>query len=255
VQHGSAPLTRLRAVALPLLLGLLAFAVLVSLGTWQVRRLAWKEALIARVEERINAAPLDLRGKPLPSADAAAAFLAENEYRPLRLAGRYLAGNEVRVFTALSDPKGPAAGPGYWAFTPLALPFGEILYVNRGFVPDAAKAAYAPPPAGEVEVVGPLRAPERPNFATPAPDLPARLWFVRDPQAIAAADGLSPVLPYFIDLAASAAPPGGFPQAGETRTRFSNNHLQYAVTWYGLAAALVLVLAAFLRDRLRRAEG
>lgn len=226
-----------------------AFVVLIMLGNWQMRRLAWKEDLIARVADRIGSPPLDLTDGGLAAIDEAA-FLAANEYRPVTLEGRFSDDATVHVFTAVSDARGPLQGPGYWIFTPLVTNSGKSLFVNRGFVPFDRQDETPPPPEGTVRVTGPLRAPETGNFMTPDPDIANRIWHIRDPRRIAPAIGLAgEVLPFFIDADASFTPPGGLPQAGETRTVFTNNHLQYALTWYGLALALAGVCAVYVIKR------
>lgn len=230
-----------------------AFAVLIALGNWQVRRLAWKEDLIARVNERITADALDMTGGRLAAVDPGE-FAAANEYRPVTVEGEYRDGATVHVFTSLSDPKGPLQGPGYWIFTPLVTGSARTVFVNRGFVPFDRLAGTPPAPGGQVTVSGPLRLPETGNFMTPDPDPAKRVWYIRDPQAVAAAVGLKgEVVPFFIDADAASTPPGGLPQAGETRTRFVNSHLQYAVTWYGLAAALAGVVGVYVFRRQRDA--
>ncbi len=226
-----------------------AFAVLISLGNWQMRRLEWKQALIARVSERMQSEPLFLTGSDIAALDADA-FLAANEYRPVTVEGRFLPAQTVRVYTVLSDPNGPLQGPGYWIFTPLKTGAGRIVFINRGFVPFDHDADVEPPPAETVRLSGPLRSPDPGNFMTPDPDGHDRIWYVRDPVGIAAALAIDgDVLPFFIDADATLTPVGGLPQAGETRTIFANTHLQYAITWYGLAAALAGVCAVYVVRR------
>ncbi|HMB47521.1 MAG TPA: SURF1 family protein [Afifellaceae bacterium] len=226
-----------------------AFIVLIMLGNWQMRRLAWKEDLIARVAERIGSPPLDLTGGGL-SAAGNDTFLSDNEYRPVTIEGRFDDSGTVDVFTAISDPRGPLQGPGYWIFTPLIVAPQMSVFVNRGFVPFDRLDETPPPPEGTVRVTGPLRAPETGNFMTPDPDIANRVWHIRIPLRIAPAIGFAgEVLPFFIDADASFTPPGGLPQAGETRTVFTNNHLQYALTWYGLALALAGVCAVYVIKR------
>jgi surfeit locus 1 family protein len=235
---------------LPGLLTLVGLAVLISLGNWQLRRLAWKDDLIARATERPRGEVLAL---PSPS-QWPALDIAEAEYRPYRLSGRFLHEEEAWVFTSLPDPAGRYGGPGYWIVTPFALDLGGTVLVNRGFAPHGRHAAAErdePPPAdGSVTVTGLLRPSEAPGPFTPENRPAENLFFARDVEAIADAKDLPPpVAPFTIDLVAAETPPGGLPQAGETRFRFSNNHLQYAITWYGLAAALVVVFAAVARAR------
>lgn len=228
----------------------MALGVLVSLGNWQMRRLAWKENLIERVSERLSLPAIEPTAATLSDADT---LLAENEFRPVRLTGEYDVAGEVRVFTSLSEPKGPQGGPGFFIFTPFRPSTGgPTIFVNRGFVPQDQKGTESAPPAGVVAIEGPLRAPESGSWLTPDADPQERLFFARDPSAIAAAMGIEgPVSPFFIDLGASATPPSGLPQAGETRTVFPNSHLEYALTWYGLAAGLAAVFGAFAYGRLR----
>lgn len=224
----------------------LGFVVLVSLGVWQVQRLAWKEALIARVEARLDADPV---APPAPD-EWGRLDLAGVEYRPVRVSGRYLNDLEVHVVHTLIDPKGPVGGIGYMVLTPFVTSDGWIVYVNRGFVPRERKDS-ATRPEGQVEgttaVVGLLRQPYEPAWFSPGDDPAANQWFSRDPAAFIAQGDLpdTPVAPYLIDVFAEPAPPGGLPQGGETLVRFTNNHLQYALTWFGLAAALVAVTIAY----------
>ena len=245
----------LRALAVPALVVFAALAVLISLGNWQMERLAWKTELIRNATERPNEPAQDL-----PPASAWPAFdTAANHYRPFRLTGTFLHDKEALVFTSLSDGKGPQRGPGYWVVTPFALASGGTVLVNRGFTPAERKT---PADRGETPPVGPLTVPGllRPNdvrsFFTPQDRPEENIFFARKIEALADAKGLPvPIAPFTIDLLASETPPGGLPQAGETRMAFTNTHLGYALTWYGLAAALVAVFASFAWTRLRGESG
>lgn len=246
---------RLRDLLLPACLTGLALVILVSLGNWQVRRLAWKEDLIARVETRPSAPAIDLSAQDLPSADGIDAFLAENEYRPALLRGEYRPAGEVLVFTSLERPRGPYGGPGHWILTPFVLSrSGAQILVNRGFVPDG-RDDYAIAPGGEQMIEGLIRRPEVGSLFTPDPKPEERLFFSRDPTAIARAMGGAEQLGFFIDLDSSFTSQSGLPQAGETRFSFTNSHFQYAVTWYGLAAALLAVFCVFAWRRLKAPQG
>jgi surfeit locus 1 family protein len=182
-----------------------------------------------------------------PRAEWSALDLDAWTYRRVRAEGAFDHAREARVYVNLSDPHGPFRGPGYFVLTPLALRGGGTVLVNRGFVPEGLSDPARRPdgqPKGEVEIVGLLREPEGRNLFTPADDRAKRLFFARDPSAIAAALGLADAAPFTID--ADATPnPGGLPQGGETRIAFPNRHLEYALTWYGLAGALVAVFLAF----------
>lgn len=232
---------RSRSLFLPGLLTLFALAVLIGLGTWQMQRLHWKEDLIRRVEARIAEPAV-----PLPPAGWPALDLGEWEYRPVEMSGTFRHDLETRVYVLLTEPRGPLSGPGYFILTPLETGEGRVL-VNRGFVPLDTQSF--PRPEGLTTVRGLLRAPEGRNMFTPSDDPQNRLFYARDPAPIAQTLGI-PLAPFTID--AVETPPGGLPQGGETRINFPNRHLEYALTWYGLAGALVAVFAAFAWSRLRR---
>lgn len=227
-----------------------AFATLITLGNWQLQRLAWKEALIAAATGRPSAPAVDAPGEALwPGFDIAAW-----DYRRVRLTGTF-GGAEAYSWTVLGAPKGPRSGAGSYVIAPLTLADGSSVIVNRGFVPErqrdpAARPGSAPPP-GQTTVEGLVRRDDPPNFVTPGPDQSKRLVFTRDIATLAAMFGLDPVrtAPYSVDLVASETPAGGLPQAGESLLTFSNNHLQYALTWYGLAAALAGVTVSALWRR------
>jgi len=242
---------RLRPLILPALVVLVGLAILVSLGNWQLRRLAWKDDLIARATERPQG-PVE----ELPAASTwSAADVTDWEYRPFRLTGRFLYEKEALVFTSLTDPKGANGGPGYWVVTPFALDTGGTVLVNRGFAPQGRERPEARGEELSAEgqvVAGLLRPDEDPNLFTPADRPDSNIFFARNVEVIAAAKAISPpVAPFTIDLLASETPPDGLPQAGETRFVFTNNHLQYAITWYGLAAALAAVFMSFAWTRLQ----
>ncbi len=145
------------------------------------------------------------------------------------------------------------AGPGYWIFTPARLVDGSFVIVNRGFVPqrrqDGTSRANGQI-AGPVEIVGAMRWPEARHWFSPADDPAHNLWFVRDPLAIADAKGLRPAAPFYVEQE-SPVPPGGLPQPGKLAVSLPNNHLQYALTWYGLALVLVVVFVVWARSSRR----
>ncbi len=238
---------------LPTLLAILAGAVLVSLGLWQLDRLAWKEALIAAAASRPEAPPV---AAPPPEAWGALDWEAL-DLTHVALPGRYLSG-EAYVYTVLSDARGPLSGPGLWVMAPFQTADGWVVLVNRGFVPTAMDGRHPPvppPPEGEVVLDGLVRRPDPPGLFTPAADPAKRLWFVRDAGELAPAFPMpagARLAPFTLDATAATTPAGGLPQAGETRRVFTNSHLQYAITWFGLAAALFGVWAVFVAARLRR---
>jgi surfeit locus 1 family protein len=239
---------RFRALIVPGLFAFVGIGVLASLGVWQLQRLAWKEALIARVAAR---AELPAVGAPA-EADWPQLTAERDEYRRVAVSGRLLHDRETLAYALLSEPRGKFSGPGYWVLTPIETAGGALVFVNRGFVPlerAAAATRREGQVAGIVTVTGPLRMPEGRSWFTPADDPARGLWQERDPAAIAKAYGLSRAAPFFID-ADSTPNPGGLPQGGETKLVFPNRHLGYAITWFGLALALLAVFVAFSRKQL-----
>jgi len=228
------------------LVGLVALAILICLGTWQVQRLHWKEGLLATIEARTDAAP-----RPLAEIEARYKTTGDVDYMPVVLAGAFHHAGE-RHF--LSTWQGQS---GFFVYTPLELADGRIVFVNRGFVPYDLKDASRRPQgqvAGEVTVTGLARDPlsAKPSWVVPNNDPDKNVFYWKDRDGMARSANLraaAEIAPFFVD--ADATPnPGGLPIGGVTLIELPNSHLQYAVTWYGLAAALVGVLAAaFWRRR------
>lgn len=247
---------RLHGLVLPGLLALAALAVLVALGTWQLDRLAWKQALVAQVEARATAAPAQL-------ADPARwpAMTAEtDDYRRVRLAGTFRHGREAYLYHVAGDSRvadrGRPRGQGYFVMTPLDLEGGGTVVVNRGFVPadrlDPATRAEGQT-AGIVTVTGLIRFPEARGAFAASDDPVRRIFYTRDIAAMAGVMGLTgTVAPFSVDADATPVP-GGLPVGGETRLTFTNRHLEYALTWFGLALTLIGVFGAFAVQRLRGA--
>jgi surfeit locus 1 family protein len=243
---------RVRSLVAPALATLVGVALLLALGDWQLRRLAWKEALIAAVETRVHAPPVDLP----PEADWPKLDPADYEYRHVRLSGVYDASRQVLVFRALGEPRGRYGGPGYLVMTPLKLASGAEVVVNRGFVPQGRRDTAALGAEGEAPsvVTGLMRASETRTWFTPADDPASGQWFTRDVGAMARAMSLTRPAPFSVDADASADA-AAIPEGGETIIAFPNNHLSYAMTWFGMAAALIGVFAAFALTRLRADVG
>lgn len=222
--------------ALLIALALIAAVGFVALGIWQVERRAWKLDLIARVEAGTRAPPVAV---PQPGLDAQA-----GEYRRVTATGVFLHDRETLV-QALT-----VRGAGFWVLTPLRTPQGVML-INRGFVPaDRRNPAMRAPGQvpGPVTVTGLLRASEPKGGFLRSNDPAGDRWYSRDVSAIAAARGIEPAASFFID--ADATPnPGGWPVGGLTVLRFNNNHLVYALTWFGLAGISLAALFLLLRRR------
>jgi surfeit locus 1 family protein len=221
----------------------LVFAALIALGTWQVERKAWKEGLIALLTERLDAPPVAL---PLP-ASWPHLDQARDEYRRVKFDIQYENDKEALVYAAASAFRPDVSGQGYWVFTPAQLSDGSVIMVNRGFVPGnlARPSARAEgQTAGSVDIVGVMRWPEARHWFSPHDDPAHNVWYTRDPAAIAAAKSIGAVAPFYVEQE-SPLPPGGFPQPGKLVVQLLNNHLQYAITWYGLALVLVVVFVAY----------
>ncbi|MEM8744543.1 MAG: SURF1 family protein [Pseudomonadota bacterium] len=224
----------------------IALAVLITLGFWQLQRLAWKEGLIAQIEERVEAEPV-----PLGTAVARWTDSKDIEYLRVQAKGRFLHDQEKHLFSVIDGKSG------WRIFTPLQTSEGEIVIADRGFVPEALKAAEKRSEgqmSGPVNVVGLARKAEIPNIFTPdnAPD--KNSWYWRDLEGMAESSvppaSRSKVVPFFLELEEQTVP-GGWPRGGATRLKLSNNHLQYALTWFGLAAGLLLVVAVYAIGRIR----
>jgi surfeit locus 1 family protein len=200
------------------LLGLAAL-LLTGLGVWQVERRAWKRDLIARTEAKLVADP-----RPLKPGDWSG-FGPDAAYTRVEAAGQWLETAPVFVKAVT------AAGPGSWVMSPLRTPAGIVL-INRGFVPDEQRREIVPP-AGS-SVTGLLRLSEPGGAFLRSNDPQGGRWYSRDVAAIARSRGWQGVAPFFID--ADAVPAVRWPRGGMTVVRFPDNHLVYALTWFGLAS-------------------
>lgn len=211
-----------------LFLGFVFFVLFLSLGIWQVERLQWKQDLIARVNARVHAEPVEAPG-PREWANISQ---ERDEYRRVKLSGVYLNHKEVLVH-ALTE-----RGAGYWVLTPMSTADGAITFINRGFVPDEASllaSKTTEPLEGEVTVTGLLRMPEPDGFFLRPNDPEHNDWNSRDVRAFAQMLELDDVAPYFIDAEAYTNPQN-VPVGGLTVISFRNHHLSYAITWFVLAA-------------------
>jgi surfeit locus 1 family protein len=241
-----------RGVLVPSLAAASALVVLISLGVWQLDRKAWKEGLIAALEQRLSAAPVALP----PSSEWPQLTAQQDEFLRVALTAEFLKDREALVYTGGSTLREANSGPGYWVFAPARLPAGALVMVNRGFVPDGKRdpaARLEGQVTGPVTMIGVLRWPEKPGLFTPAGDPVHNIWFARDPAAMAAAMGIG-VAPFYVELE-SPEPSGGLPHAGRLRPNLPNNHLSYALTWFGLAAVLVGVYATWLFGSWRKRDG
>jgi surfeit locus 1 family protein len=159
----------------------------------------------------------------------------------VQISGRFLHEHEVAVHGLM--PSGQRGQPvqGFYLLTPLRLQDGSNVIVNRGFIPTQLRDPATRPqsrPEGEVTVTGLIRGPEKRGSFRPEDDPARDVWFIRDPRQIAQAKDLARVAPFLID-ADDTPNPGGWPKGGQTRLTMANDHLHYALTWFGLALVLV----------------
>lgn len=211
-----------------------------ALAAWQVQRLGWKQDLIARVEQRLQAAPVEP-----PARDALVG--KDDEYRRVRLQGRFEPRQAlVQATTAL--------GGGHWVIAPLRLDDGRVILVNRGFVPPDRRAPDAHAvPEGPVELTGLLRLTETGGGPLRKNEPVEGRWYSRDVAGLAAQLGVAAqAAPYFVDEAADPAQPQRWPRPGLTVVRFTNNHAVYAATWLALAAMAAAAVFYLVREECRR---
>ncbi|HBS51159.1 MAG TPA: SURF1 family protein [Rhodobacteraceae bacterium] len=204
--------------------GVTGFVVLIALGTWQVQRLEWKQAILAEIDSRLTAEPVDLPEAPEPEID---------RYLPVAVAGEMRQG-EVHVLVSTRD-----FGAGYRIIAPFETETGRRIMVDRGFVPTEAKDAERP--LGAMRIEGNLHWPQEVDSYTPEADPARNIWFAREVPVLAAQLGTEPVLLIARTPTAPDVTPLPVDSAG-----IPNDHLQYAITWFGLAAVWAVMTGYFL---------
>jgi cytochrome oxidase assembly protein ShyY1 len=224
---------------LPTLFALAGLIVLFGLGLWQIERKAWKESLIAMLAQRTSAAPM-----ALPPSEAWPTLSKENsEFTRVRLRIEPGTGPDALVYTSGSTLRDDVKSPGYFVFAPARVSGGSMVVVNRGYVPHRS----VPQLQGLQEIVGSLRWPEGPSWFVTDRDATG-IWYVRDPVAMARALGWGEVAPFYIEQEAPV-PPEGLPHPAPLNARLRNDHLQYALTWFALAAVLAVMFAVWAAKR------
>jgi surfeit locus 1 family protein len=221
-----------------------ALIVLLGLGTWQVQRLHWKEALIAERTVRTTAAPIAL---PAAGTALSAAALADLDYRHGTATGVFL--HEREMYLAARTMEGSV---GYQVVTPLQEADGSVVLVNRGWVPETKKDPTKRPEGqvgGSVTIYGAIRAPGVQHWLQPDNQPAQNIWFWSDLPAMAAHAGIVPdrLVPVFLE-AGPMPNPGGLPIGGQTKVNLPNDHLQCAITWYALAAGLLVIYLLYHRQ-------
>ena len=231
--------------------------VFIGLGVWQLQRRVEKHALIATLDQRLGEAP----GALPPPSQWGTLTSARDEFRRVAFSATYEATPDAMVYSSGSAVREDISGPGTWAFLPARLPSGETVVINTGFVPnimqDRAQEDRAVEPLltnAPVVLTGYLRFPEKAGVLTPKENPASRLWFTRDHLAMAHAlrwggkDGT--VAPFYIDLEAPV-PAGGVPKPGALEVHLKDDHMQYAITWFSLAGAVVIAFVVWWRAQRR----
>jgi len=231
-----------RVLLWPTVFSVPALALFVGLGIWQVHRLHWKEGLLAHIDSQMHAPATDL---PAEISDP-----ASWEYRRVRVAGHYQNDKELYLYAP-----GPNGNAGYLVITPLVRDQGLPVLVNRGWVPEDRRDPSTRTEStreGRVEIKGIGRITGGAGPFTPANEPAKNRWFSRDFAAMGKAVG-EDVAPVMVDR--DKAPlPGGYPLGGQTRIDIPNNHLEYAITWFGLAYTLLIMFGIYARRALKAAK-
>jgi surfeit locus 1 family protein len=227
-----------------------ALALLIGLGLWQLRRLEWKEGLIAEIEARSKGTPISLN----EAVDLAHAGKDSSYYR-VHVKGRFENDKERYLYALSTD-----GAPGWHVITPFDSNEGDLVLVDRGFVPDNLRdpsTRSAGELEGEVDVTGLVRLPQHQGLFTPDNDPKGNHWFWRDLDGLTFSmfptATMNPV-PFFLEAEKSDVP-GGWPQGGQTRLELPNNHLQYAITWFLLAFAALVIYVVYIWGAYCRRNG
>ena len=204
-----------RKMIVPLLFGVIGTAILISLGAWQLQRLAWKSEILDEIETRMKSVPVPWRMAIEPKVI---------QFQPVSASGRFT-GEELHVLTSV-----PQVGPGYRVVSAFETDDGARILVDRGFIPAADKDALRP--AVAVDMIGTVRFPEETDGFTPDPDTERNIWFARDAAAMSKALNTEYV---FVVLTNSSETNPAVTPLPVTQTGIPNNHLQYVLTWFSLA--------------------
>jgi len=239
---------RIVSLSIISLCGLLLFVGFIALGNWQLERRLWKLDLIEKVETRVHSP-----AEPAPTQQHwPSVNKADDEYRHVLLRGQFLADKDTLVVAATE------LGSGYWVLTPFQCNDGSVVLVNRGYISQGVTPLA--PPLDSIEVTGLLRLSEPKGSVLRENSPGTGRWYSRDVQAIGSSLDL-PLAPFFVDADAeqantnpATADTSGVPVGGLTVIQFNNSHLVYAITWYGLAAMVLLAGYIVLREERRQSD-
>jgi cytochrome oxidase assembly protein ShyY1 len=228
-----------------------------GLGVWQLQRRVAKHALIAMLNERLAAAP----GALPASSQWKSLMPANDEFRRVSFTATYAPVPDAMVYSSGSAVRADVSGPGTWAFLPAQLADGNTVVVNAGFVQNTMQDRNQQDRAvgrlitgDPVVLTGYLRFPESAGTLTPPENAAKRLWFTRDHLAMARTLGWGEarkaLAPFYIDLEAPV-PDSGIPKPGPLSVQLKDDHLQYAITWFTLAFAVVIAFGVWWRGQRR----
>jgi cytochrome oxidase assembly protein ShyY1 len=224
-------------------------ALFMSLGLWQLQRRVEKHALIAALAERLSAAPVPLP----PPSQWGALTPGRDEFRRVSFAATRVRVPDAMVYSSGSAVREDISGPGTWAFLPARLSSGETIVVNFGFIANTMQDRAVEDRAvarlvtdGPVMLTGYIRFPETAGLLTPAENPTERLWFARDHLSMTHALGWGDVAPFYINLE-TPEPENAIPKPGPLQVHLRDDHMQYAITWFALAGAVVIAFAVWLR--------
>jgi cytochrome oxidase assembly protein ShyY1 len=228
-----------------------------GLGIWQLQRRIEKHALIAMLDERLAVAPAALPAR----AQWNTLTPAKDEFRRVSFTATYAPVPDAMVYSSGSAVRDDVSGPGTWAFLPAQLADGNTIVIDTGFVQNTMQDRNQQDRAvgrlitgDPVELTGYIRFPESAGTLTPPESMAKRLWFTRDHLAMARALGWGErgkaVAPFYLDLE-TPAPESGIPKPGPLSVHLKDDHLQYAITWFTLAFAVVIAFGVWWRGQRR----
>ena len=235
-------------------------AIFIGLGVWQLERRVEKHALIAALTERLAADPVPLP----PPSEWNRLTPPKDEFRRVQFSAVLDAGSYARVYSNGSAVRDDISGPGTWQFWPATLQDGQIVVVNMGFAPDPAINHLAG--AGTMtrfvvrvpsQITGYLRFPESAGLLTPSANVDKRLWFARDVpamvQALGWGNGDKTVAPFYVDLEKPVLSSNDIAMPGPLHVHLKDDHMQYAITWFSLAGAVLIAFLVWWRGKRRNA--
>mgnify|MGYP001271078122 CR=1 FL=1 len=213
---------------------ILAFSILMALGTWQVDRLGQKQELLRKIQ-RVSENTTNLNFINIDEDS-----LDDWLYRKIEIHGDFIDQESLFVFTHLSEPRGKFGGAGYWVLNPFKSNEGNIIIINRGFIPQNTLNDFMSNSHKYKKntITGYVRKFEKTNLFTPNTNIDERILYLFEKSEIKKMFRIKNIEPYFIDQVDQY---NGLPQSNETQLKFPNNHLSYAITWYGLATALLFI--------------